>query len=234
MGYEALSLNFWVKTFPALVANVGLLVLVIARTRFQNKYLIFFSLTLILDALVAGGVLKDVDRSTQVGLEVFFVWLHDFRFFYLVGALLYAGKGLEAARGLSLDGSILKPAFLLSLMPTLMLLAANFARPDFFTQVRHQFLMYEIACFALVMLLWMKVLSKATESLALPDRRFLKSIFIPVAAYYGLWAASDILILQKVEYGFLLRIIPNFIYYTVFLWWIYFATPFATANIDLP
>jgi len=223
MGYETLSLNFWIKTFPALIANTGLILLLILRKSSCSRYLIFFSVTLITDALVASNVLSVMDRSSQVVCEVFFVWLHDFRFFYLVAALLYAGKGIDGVRKFSFDGSILKPAFLLSIMPTLLLLAANFAKPDFFKELRHQFLTYEVACLFIVILLRIKVPAKETNSLAKSERNFLKNSFTPVLGYYVLWVISDILIMQKIEYGYLLRIVPNFLYYAVFLWWIYFA-----------
>jgi hypothetical protein len=52
---------------------------------------------------------------------------------------------------------------------------------------------------------------------------FLRRVLLFVAAYYGLWATSDILILNDVDLGWLLRALPNQLYYAFFVPFVWFA-----------
>jgi hypothetical protein len=51
--------------------------------------------------------------------------------------------------------------------------------------------------------------------------------------YYALWAAADVLILAGVDAGWLLRCVPNQLYYgfTVpFVWWRFFSRSYAAES----
>ena len=54
---------------------------------------------------------------------------------------------------------------------------------------------------------------------------FVRSTLGLVGAYYGLWAAADVLILCGVDAGWLVRLVPNQLYYGLFVpfvWWRFF------------
>ena len=46
---------------------------------------------------------------------------------------------------------------------------------------------------------------------------YLRAVTAYVAAYYGLWALSDVLILAGVEWAWGLRAVPNQLYYAFFV-----------------
>jgi len=57
---------------------------------------------------------------------------------------------------------------------------------------------------------------------------FVRSVLGLMAAYYGLWAAADALILSGVDAGWPVRLVPNQLYYgffVPFVWWKFFGSP---------
>jgi hypothetical protein len=72
-------------------------------------------------------------------------------------------------------------------------------------------LIYEVLFFALA--LWLR---------ARTANPALRTIWLYVLAYYGLWASADVLILSGVDLGWALRVLPNQLYYAFFVpfvWW---------------
>jgi hypothetical protein len=56
---------------------------------------------------------------------------------------------------------------------------------------------------------------------------FARSVLGFMAAYYGLWAAADVLILSGVDAGWPVRLVPNQLYYgffVPFVWWKFFGS----------
>ncbi|MEN8159516.1 MAG: hypothetical protein ABFS41_05515, partial [Myxococcota bacterium] len=57
---------------------------------------------------------------------------------------------------------------------------------------------------------------------------FARAVLAYAAVYYALWAACDVLILAGVDAGWLVRCLPNQLYYGLtvpFVWWRFFAAP---------
>jgi hypothetical protein len=92
------------------------------------------------------------------------------------------------------------------------------ARPELLQLARQKYLAYELVFFGLT-LLWVKVVLPQ-KGVAEAEARFIRLVALPVLGFYGLWSLADILILRGVEAGYVLRIIPNLLYYCVFLWWV--------------
>ena len=84
---------------------------------------------------------------------------------------------------------------------------------------RVQWLAYEVALFALTLLLRTVVWSRRAEPVgASPEaRRAVRALTSFELLQYGLWATSDVLILAGVEAGWLLRLVPNTLYYAAFV-----------------
>lgn len=70
-------------------------------------------------------------------------------------------------------------------------------------------LLYELAFLALALWMWRVWLPRQQARAA----GYLGAVLCYVAAYYALWATSDLLILAGVELGWLLRVVPNQLYY---------------------
>ena len=63
--------------------------------------------------------------------------------------------------------------------------------------------------------------------------RFERAVLAYAGVYYALWAAADVLILAGVDAGWLLRCVPNQLYYcfTVpFVWWRFFAPSYSAQS----
>jgi hypothetical protein len=62
---------------------------------------------------------------------------------------------------------------------------------------------------------------------------FERSVLAYAGVYYALWAACDVLILAGVDAGWLLRCVPNQLYYGLtvpFVWWRFFAPAYAATS----
>lgn len=221
MSFAGIDQSFWFKTLPAIVSNVALIGFVILKKPPLFKYLLLFAVTTLADILVASKLVPMPDATLQVAVEYLFVLIGDLRFILLLAYFLYAGLGATDLEKLRLPGSVLKPAFIFTLFPTILVAALGFAKPQLMTEARHKFLAYELIFFGLTTLWIYIVLPQKTLSAGIS--RFVKSAALPVFLYYGLWSLADILILRGIDAGYAIRIVPNFVYYSVFLWWIFVA-----------
>ncbi|AFM11174.1 hypothetical protein [Turneriella parva] len=221
MNLVGIDQSFWFKTWPAIFSNLVLVLFVVFKRPPLFKYLLVFALTTLADILVASKIVAMPDDTLQTAVEYVFVLIGDLRFILLLAYFLYAGLGATELQQLSLPGSVIKPAFIFTLFPTILVGAVGFAKPHLLTEARHKFLAYELIFFILTVL-WIYIVLPQ-KNLSAASARFVKSAALPVFLFYGLWSLADILILRGVEAGYAIRIVPNFLYYSVFLWWIHLA-----------
>ncbi len=221
MNLVGIDQYFWFKTWPAIASNLALVVFAVARRPPLMRYLLLFGATTLVDILVASHLFPIGSDGAQVAVEYLFVLIGDLRFILLLAYFLYAGLGPEELEHLALPASVLKPAFVFTLFPTIMVAAIGFAKPELMNDARHKFLAYELVFFGLTTLWIFVVLPQ--KSLAPAASRFVKTAAIPVFLFYGLWSLADILILNGVTAGYAIRIVPNLLYYCGFLWWVHLA-----------
>lgn len=210
--------NVWLKVYPAIAANAALFVFALLRRPALKTYLMIFSLTTLADILVAGKIVPLGDERLRTPLEYLFVLVGDLRYILLLAFILYGQKTLAELRAFRLTGDVLRPTLIFTLFPTLLVSAINFAKPGVLQVPRHKFLAYELAFFILT-LLWIYVVLPQ-KNISEKEAGFLRRASVPVFVFYGLWSLSDIMILNGIEAGYALRIVPNFVYYCGFLWWI--------------
>jgi len=222
MDYTNIDQNFFLKTLPALLSNAALVLYAIARRPRLWRYLMLFGLTTLADISVAGNLLPIANAEVQTGIEYIFVLIGDLRFILLLAYILYAGKTLADIDTLRLTGEVLRPAIIFMLFPSLIVSAIGFAKPDLLQLPRQKFLAYELVFFCLT-LLWLKVVMPQ-KPVADRERNFIRQVSLPVLGFYGLWAIADILILRDMQIGYAVRILPNLLYYCLFLWWVAFAS----------
>lgn len=130
-------------------------------------------------------------RAAEIA-GVVFVILGDWRYFYLA---LRQGLSRGAAIGASLGVSFVVP------LATGLLHAWQ---PVQYSGTR-LFFVYELGAFVVVLLV--------SRARSVYGRR-LRSFEL---VQYGLWAAADALILAGLDLGYLLRIVPNTLYYAAFV-----------------
>jgi hypothetical protein len=176
------------------------------RARFLHTWALLFTLETLLDPF-ATGPLTRVLRLDGVALYAWifvFVWLGDFRVLWLHFA--------DAGDAADPFGAARPAAALACLVP---LTTSALYAPVWLGLVEAPsqalWLIYETLFLALA--LWLR---------ARTANPALRAIWLYVLAYYGLWAASDVLILSGVDLGWALRVLPNQLYYAFFVpfaWW---------------
>jgi hypothetical protein len=167
-----------------------------------------FCVETMLDPLATGPIAKAIGApaaGTALGLT--FVLLGDFRIWWLVlGLARPAGAALRAL-GPTLAVPILAWLVTQALAPL----------PDQALWLIHESLFVAVAL----------GVSRRVAG------RFERAVLAYAGVYYALWAAADVLILSGVDAGWLLRCIPNQLYYgfTVpFVWWRFFAPSYAATS----
>lgn len=167
-----------------------------------------FSVETMLDPVATGPIAKAIDApavSTALGLV--FVLLGDFRIWWLV---LRIGRPTGAAsRALAPTLAIPIAAWLVTkVLPS---------PPDQALWLIHESLFVAVAL----------VVSRRLAG------RFERAVLAYAGVYYALWAAADVLILAGVDAGWLLRCVPNQLYYGLtvpFVWWRFFAPSYAATS----
>jgi hypothetical protein len=171
-----------------------------------------FALETMLDPIATGPLAKAIgsDRAS-VALGLAFVLLGDLRIWWLVFGLAAPRRGL----GPALLATAAVPAF--AWFATLGLGFAFRALPDQALWLVHETAFVALAAF----------LSRRRAD------RFVRALLAYAAVYYALWAASDVLILAGVDEGWLVRCVPNQLYYGLtvpFVWWRFFSPSYASSS----
>ena len=135
------------------------------------------------------------------GIPLLFVLVGDFRYFLFLEAVRTGRFALPGGAGW------LRALAWTAIVPVVSKLVLA-ALPADMAGGRTLFLAYE-ACFALLTLVvTFAVLPRRTEG-----RRWAQRVTWFVCAYYALWASADVIILSGSDLGFLVRVVPNVLYY---------------------
>jgi hypothetical protein len=187
-----------------------------ALAKFVSMWTTLFLVETLLDPLATGplaqalGELTANPRLASNGLGTAFVVLGDFRVFWLV--LRFRAPEQTAQRA-ALEG-----AGLSLIAPTLAGLAALSEPAPQAIWLTHELVSLGLA-FALARFALPSELTHPRHA------AFVRSVLGWMAAYYGLWAAADVLILCGVDAGWPVRLVPNQLYYgffVPFVWWQFF------------
>lgn len=171
-----------------------------------------FALETLLDPIATGPLAKAIgsDRASSA-LGLCFVLLGDFRIWWLAFALAAPRRGLRPA----LLATAAVPLF--AWLATQGLGLAFGALPG-----QALWLVHESAFVAL-----------AASVARCQSDRFVRALLAYASVYYALWAASDVLILAGVDEGWLIRCVPNQLYYGLtlpFVWWRFFSPSYASSS----
>lgn len=204
---KALYDSGWHHPFAAYVGVVMLLALLprARRDPFLFGYLTLFGLVIAADATVTGAWSPLSSTSPlYTPLSIAFVILGDARYFVLQERYLRPEASLGRTLAVALPLSFVVPmtsVLLRQLLP-------------FLGEGRWLFLSYELLALTLVVTLWFQRHRHAPRD---ADRRWLRGASALFATLYALWATADVVLLADAQVGHLLRIVPNVLYYAVFL-----------------
>lgn len=179
---------------------------------FVGGWAVAFALETIVDplAVALGGISM-----------VPFVLLGDFRVFLLLLGVMEPERPLVGTFARAVAWTLVVPAVAL----TLYRLAQGVAGP---VPEQGLWLIYECA-FVVLALWWRAHVARARPR----SERFLRAVLAYVAAYYGLWALADALILAGCDGGWALRVIPNQLYYGFLVpvvWALFFSPRYASTS----
>jgi len=177
------------------------------HVRFLHAYALAFTLETLLDLVATGPFVRvlGLDGALLTAWIFVFVWLGDFRVLWLVFAewdVAVQDRRVAARRAAAWTCLVPVTTGLLYAPVWLGIVEAP---------AQGLWLVYEILFAALA--LWLR--SRAASPSA-------RAILLYAFAYYALWAAADVLILAGVDAGWGVRVIPNQLYYSLyvpFAWW---------------
>lgn len=204
---KALYDSGWHHPFAAYLGLAVLVVLLARAPRgtFLFRWAAFFGLVLAADATITGAW-SPLPSSSPLftPLSIAFVILGDARFFFL------------QERFARPDASRLQVTIVAALTSLVVPVTSTLLREVFplLSEGRWLFLGYELLALAFVLGTWLVRYRPALEA---ESRRWLGRVTAIFVTLYALWATADVLILWGVELGHLLRIVPNVLYYAVFL-----------------
>ncbi|MBL8682113.1 MAG: hypothetical protein JNK05_23300 [Myxococcales bacterium] len=212
----------WHHPVSFIAINALVLGAVVFSKSALRAFLLVFTAEILLDAtLTAKGAPIPASWGPYIGIP--FVILGDARALILVERIrrLQRASEWKSDRPTRATLAGLAMAFVVPVLQTVLLKSM----PAVFADSRKLFLAYEVlffvgwsAYFALVV---RPSLARIEPSLA----RWARAIYLFVAAQYALWATSDVSILQGLDAGYALRLVPNTLYYALFLPFVWRSAP---------
>lgn len=214
--FEAVYGSIWHHPVAFWAAGLPVLLLLLRRrlqsgSQFALNALIVFQVAILLDAWLTSALSPLSEGTTaKTAAAVVFVVLGDLRFFVLVeryGRPAEQGRRLGRWLGIPLAMSLVIPA------------ASQLVAASLSVRPRVHFLVYELMFVALAATLRFVVLPRRRDMRA---PKWVARLTQFELVQYTLWASADVIILLGLDAGFLVRLVPNFMYYAVFVpfaWW---------------
>ncbi len=186
-------------------------------------YAFIFGLETILDPLAGGLLVRWLGLADgwMATLVMFaFVLLGDFRVLLLVFYLLAVGCRASTGRPPEIElGTVIARAaswtFLVPVTTGVLVGVARMAAGPLHPQVL--WLVYELSFLGLAWWLRHRLVPRTVVGAQAPIAAYLRDVLGYVAIYYTLWATADMLIMAEVDLGWLLRMVPNQLYYAFYL-----------------
>jgi hypothetical protein len=172
-----------------------------AAAGFVRRWAVVFALVALVDPIATG----------PLGLPLLpFVLLGDFRVFALVLAVMHPTR----ARG----GVLLEAAAWTFVVPAFAYGTTKLVEAVAGAQASTMlWIVYEAGFVTLADAFVLWVLPRRVDADREPVRRYVRAVLGFVVLYYVLWALADVLTLNGVDAGWALRMLPNQLYYGLFV-----------------
>jgi len=180
--------------------------------RFITSFCLIWTVETLLDPIIGGPVAKAFGLSEGLSGSVIlflFVYLGDLRVFVLLFGLVQEGA-LKKAAGFAL---------IIPALTGVLYGGATLWDPDLSNQ--WMWLIYELGFLGMAIWLVRRWVPQHCGEEDTRLRSMLSSCGAYVATYYALWASSDILILLGFDEGWGLRLLPNQLYYALWVPFVY-------------
>lgn len=225
--FEALYGSGWQHPGMAFLGVLPVALLLGLRRPFVHAWAIACMVLSVADAYLTGSS-TPVPTGARLGFSIAFVILGDLRYFVLVERFVRSAPSERppaSPRGL---GSLcvwvvaIPLAFVVPLTTTLFLKAILV---ETLAPLRNTFLFYESTFLVLALVLRFVVMPRRTAALDPELRRWLLLVTTFEVVQYGLWVSIDVVIFSGADVGYLLRFVPNFLYYVAFVPFVYLTAP---------
>lgn len=221
--FQSLYVSPWIAT--VLVAAVSTLgcALWLRHRSFLVTWFVLFTLVTIADAL-RSGAFSPLQRSPwwDEKAAIAFVFLGDLRYFLLVER--FASRPDTKPRDATTRGAWLAATAFTAIAP-LVSVALIKAFPKPFAEPRWIFMGYEAVVIGVVGTIRLFMLPRRLAATTGAVRKWLLEVTQFELTFYALWLISDVIILRGADTGFLLRIVPNVMYYGLFLPFVAYHAP---------
>lgn len=204
----------WHHPFVAYVGGAILLFAIARKLPFFHAYLTVFLVTILADATVTGAWSPvPLDTTAYTFFSVLFIILGDLRYFLLAERVTRPADSLARTLVFSVPVSFLMPLATGIMTRTIPAMA----------DTRVLYAVYELAMVPLV--LGLDRLRFQKREVAPEIRRWVRDVSFFFAALYFGWGACDVVILAGADIGHALRIVPNVMYYALFLPVVFLCAP---------
>ena len=194
------------------LCGAGFLALLARRPGPFGAWLAAFATVALADCTLTGALSPLPATSTAATVaSIVFVILGDLRYFWITESVAHDEPlARRAPRALAL-----------SLIVPVASAVVRSVWPALFTSSRVTFLVYELMMVGLVAAhgFWLLRVAAARRP---AERSFVGALLGFELAQYGLWASVDVLLRAGINEGYVARIVPNVMYYALFLpfvWW---------------
>ena len=193
-----------------------------AAAPFVDGYAIAFALQTIIDPIATGPLVRALgvaDRAGGTAVLLLFVLLGDFRVYLLVFGLFSVASRRQWSAGIG-------PAAAWTLVVPLAAYAADAALRAAVSGLHPDsiWLVYELLFTGVALVLRARLVPARVPSAEPALRAYLRAALLYAAVYYALWALADALIqVGGIDAGWLLRVLPNQLYYAFWVPAVFFA-----------
>lgn len=215
--FEAVYEGPWAATVGLAAIAVGAAVRWFRGQKFLVAYMALFTIVALGDALRSGpwSPLHRLPPEWEDRLGLLFVLAGDYRYFLVVARFL-ARPRIGAAEPTPRRAWAV--AFGWMMIVPIVTYALGAISPRF--TGRGSYLAYELQMIALVLVFRVVLLPRGLAAAPAAIGRWLRAVTDFELATYALWALADIVIFAGADAGFLLRIVPNVLYYGLFVWFV--------------
>ena len=217
--FQAIYDSPWHSPAAFWAAAVAFLAWWMRRKPFLVAFVALFTVEILADALASGGwsPLTLLRSPWASPVSIGFVILGDFRYFLLVERHAPRAGAAGAAPGDVTPKAAWAAAVALALIVPVASALATRVLPPRLADVRWTFLVYEVMFVGLSLALRFAWLPRRLGPAPAAVRTWLLRVTGFEIAQYGLWALADVIILAGADAGFALRLLPNAMYYALFL-----------------
>jgi hypothetical protein len=186
------------------------------RSPFVERYGLVFALETMLDPLATGLLVRWLGLQDPAATYCIlpFVLLGDFRVFVLIFAILEPRADLRSLLLRSARWTLIVPIAAWTITQCLRSALGDLPGQTIW-------IVYELAFFAMAVFLERRLIDPSATG---EGRSFLRALARYVALYYALWATADLsVVLGGFDWGWALRVIPNQLYYSLWVPFAYFS-----------